>query len=84
MSAKEMFESLGWKLYFKSSVMMTWEKKSRSKKSSKYIQFYFYNKTFCISSEGTFLQPFTVEELQAINKQVEELGWNNEVIPTSN
>lgn len=76
MSAKEMFEELGWKVYFKSSVMITYEKKSRSKKSCKYVQFYYDSKTFYIGSEGTFGQPFTIDDLKAINKQIEELGWN--------
>lgn len=77
-TAKEMFEELGYKIYFESSVMITYEKKSNSKKSSKYIQFYFEDKKFYIGSEGKFAQGFTFKELQAINKQVEELGWLDE------
>ena len=77
-SAREMFEELGWREYFKSSVMITYEKNSRSGKSCKYIQFFFDKKEFYIGSEGNFNQPFTMKELQAINKQVEELGWLDE------
>ena len=76
-SAREMFEELGWREYFKSSVMITYEKNSRSGKSSKYIQFFFDKKEFYIGSEGNFNQPFTMKELQAINQQIKELNWND-------
>ncbi len=76
-SAKEMFEELGWREYFKSSVMITYEKNSRSGKSRKYIQFFFDKKEFYIGSEGNFNQPFTMKELQAINQQMKELNWND-------
>lgn len=78
-SAREMFEELGWREYFKSSVMITYEKNSRSGKSSKYIQFFFDKKEFYIGSEGNFNQPFTMKELQAINQQCKELRWLDEL-----
>lgn len=77
-SAKEMFEELGWREYFRSSVMVTYEKKSRSGKSKKYIQFFFHNKEFYVGSEAIFNQPFTMKDLQAINQQCKELGWLDE------
>lgn len=71
MKAKEMFEKLGYKIneteYYIEYLKETY-----------YIQFW-KNKFFAItfhSLSGT--QSVNKQELQAINKQVEELGWNNE------
>ena len=75
MSAIEMFDELGWKLTFESSHILTYEKKSRSGKSRRIIQFLLRHKEFCINEESTFAQSYSIQELQAINKQIEELGW---------
>lgn len=78
MTAKEMFEELGWKLTFKSSHLLTYEKKSRSGRSRRIIQFLLKYKEFCINEESTFAQSYSLKELKAINKQIEELEWNND------
>lgn len=73
MKAKEMFEELGYELFIKSDNEICY----MGKEHKWYISFYlddkvvqccendFYNTSIGVSSE----------ELQAINKQVEELGW---------
>lgn len=78
MTAKEMFEKLGWRNTFTSSHVITYEKKSRSGRSRRIIQFLLKSKSFCINEESTFAQTYSLEELKAINKQIEELGWDNE------
>ena len=80
-SAKEMFEKLGYKLY-KHQTYMFYEK--ALKKNPKYendyehIEFNFIsetiNKTY---GDDNSVSDITLEELQAINKQVEELHWND-------
>lgn len=70
MSAKEMFKKLEYYASFdygKSKFEFAFYKKN----SSKLIVFNIRDKTIAISDEI-----ITIEELQAINKQVEELGWN--------
>ena len=72
MSAKEMFEKLGYYPsydYNKPKVDFAFYKKY----SSKMIVFNIKDKIIEIIDGG-----INIQELQAINKQVEELGWNNE------
>lgn len=82
MSAKEMFEKLGYELVFENEEVLRYRKnkwldvefwkvyeKITGEKMKKYIKVSnVQNKPYSIS----------IELLQAINKQVEELGWNNE------
>ena len=67
MSAKEMFEKLGYR-YMKSlsNEEHIWYRNSRIKNE---IVFYLISKS--ISNDYAI----TLEELQAINQQVKELGW---------
>ena len=67
MSAKEMFEKLGYKLY-NQNIYLEYVKEEEN------ITFYINEKTFC-KCNGYEIGEITLEELQAINKQVEELGW---------
>lgn len=65
-SAKEQFEELGYDMYvnkYSSIEYVDWEE-------DKHIWFYLTYKTIEI---GEF--DINIKELQAINKQVEELGW---------
>lgn len=73
MSAKEMFEELGYKL----------DKEPRFGSTISYTQYYsdgcyriydlvFYDKTIEVQEEH-----INLKLLKAINKQVEELGWND-------
>lgn len=73
MSAKEMFEELGYEQENKNNVIYYF-KKIRIPKS--YIV---YSINFIIDTKEIFINKnINMQELQAINKQIEELGWNNE------
>lgn len=81
MKAKEMFEKLGYELYPNVkdgiSYKMKWEISSTC-----WVDFDFIDKTIdvYITSDSPFEQSkpdrISLDLLQAINKQVEELGWN--------
>ena len=73
MTAKEMFEELGYEQYeehddYADRIIYT------SKEDDDVIIFYYDSKTFYI---GEYIL-CGVKLLKAINKQVEELGWDNE------
>lgn len=76
MTAKEMFEKLGFreKKDLKSYIGLI---KSYYKNDDEIINFY-ENKEFMKTGEydGSYSN-ITLEELQAINQQVKELGWND-------
>lgn len=67
-SAKEMFEDLGYKLINDKNIIY---KGTHFTGRIIYIAF-FSDKQILIT------QSIGIEELQAINKQVQELGWNKE------
>lgn len=75
MTAKEMFEQLGYKLTKENSLYIYYQKDTGntiridkdSKSIEKYVEDIYQNR----NSYGYI----TYKELQAINKQVEELGW---------
>lgn len=73
MAAKEMFEDLGYKKicddvnYIIYSCEEVFE-----------IRFYKPQQNFSVYYEEEIYNTIDIEELQAINKQVEELGWNKE------
>lgn len=82
MSAKEMFEKLDYELVFENKAVLRYRKNKKldvefwkvyekvtGEKMRKYIK---------ISSVYDLPYFVSVDLLQAINKQVEELGWNNE------
>ena len=66
MSSREMFEELGYK-QTNNNIYSTCYK---NEKEDYYIYFYNYSKKIEV------LHDITIQELQAINKQIEELGWN--------
>ena len=68
MSAKEMFEELGYDLVETTPYMMYYY----NEENDVYIWFYNKRKTIEIVNE------FTLDILQAINQQVNELGWLGE------
>ncbi len=80
MIAKEMFEKLGYEIDEQSDkeilYKMKWERSS-----SYWVVFKMKNKSFeCfVTSDSPFTPPesyeINMDLLQAINKQVEELGW---------
>lgn len=69
-SAEEMFEKLGYEYKGNNYQYIIYENRQKMKT----IWFEKISKTFLIFGIGIINN----EELQAINKQVEELGWNNE------
>ena len=80
MSAKEMFEKLGYELKKKSQWFLSYEKET-TYDGIDVIVFIYKDKR--IQSYNIFpvdrhltTKDIALEELQAINKQVEELGWN--------
>ena len=82
MSAKEMFEKLGYKMLGSVNPKdnyknMSWSKKIYDCETT--INFYAdKNLRIVMTDEKGRIYPpvFTLKELQAINKQVEELEWN--------
>ena len=66
MSAKEMFEELGYKQDYNIDYAIRYCNEERDY----YIYFYKYVRKIEV------LHDITLQELKAINKQVEELGWN--------
>ncbi len=68
MTAKEMFEELGFDLVETTPYMVYYH----NEENDIYIWFYNNGKTIEIVNE------FALDTLKAINKQVSELGWNKE------
>ena len=67
MKAKEMFEKLGYKLQMDYPYLQY-----HNLETDTYIWFYGETKTIEIQFD------ITMDLLKAINKQIEELGWDNE------
>lgn len=67
MSAKEMFKKLGYE-YSNNGIQICYFNDIENE----YIWFYLETKTIEIQFD------IYIEILQAINKQIEELGWNND------
>lgn len=82
MSAKEMFEKLGYtyqESYFNQELDEI--KYSKDEKWTPQIHFSLNNKCISVYREDENERKpswFTVDLLEAINKQIEELGWLNE------
>ncbi len=76
-SAREMFEELGYEL--KNNDKNEWYyQRGTEFYNTSIISFDEEDKTIHVHDGGCGNVPIYVEELKAINKQVEELGWNNE------
>ena len=82
MTAKEMFEKLGYQQFIgdKEHYSIGEFIQYNNYEHSRWIRFDFYDKTINCSmyDEPVEAMDITINELKAINKQVEELGWNNE------
>lgn len=68
MTAKELFEELGYEVDYKNDYSLRYH----NEENDYYIYFYNYSKKIEV------LHDITLQELKAINKQVEELGWLDE------
>lgn len=76
MTAKEMFEKLGYKIITNDNQLLTYRKEFALGGEQEFI---FHKKDDGVYFESTFRFDFlSYKELQAINKQVEELGWLDE------
>lgn len=74
MSAKEMFEELGYKQKIQNDVIYYFKEINIPKRYGSTI---FYHINFILKDKEIFISKnLSLEELKAINKQVEELGWN--------
>ena len=74
MKAKEMFEKLGYM-----HIIYRWGDIGYIQQSNGVeISFYSQNKVVEIISNYDTIIEFKTNELKAINKQIEELGWDNE------
>ena len=85
MKAKEMFEELGYNEFYKHNTYMLYVKplKENPEYENDYIhlEFNFKDKTFVKTyGDDNSVYEITLEELQAINKQVEELHWNDTTV----
>ena len=80
MSAKEMFEELGYEITFENEYTLTYTKKIFI---SDEHQIEFYKNIQCFASKRWSDSPFedakpfelNMQELKAINQQCKELGW---------
>lgn len=75
MSAKEMFEKLGYE-YFNNGLRITYQNYKVS--SCKLIEFNLQKKKMWLADDDEEVVELSLKEIKAINKQVEELGWNDE------
>lgn len=73
MTAKDMFEKLGYKLMQNDVNYLIYNFEDAFE-----IRFYKPQQQIEICYENLFYGTLNLEELQAINKQVEELGWNDD------
>lgn len=78
-TAKEMFEALGFEYtecYFEEELDDIYYQKEG--KYTPQIQFSLNHKIVKVYREGNKSSSFDMKIYKAINKQIEELGWNNE------
>lgn len=73
MTAKEMFEKLGYEIVTNNSRRIKYADKDT--RLDKEIEFNLIKKAFRKGDSDYFSYFITLKELKAINKQVEELGW---------
>ena len=78
MSAKEMFEELGYKLAYKNKYEVKYKKPDEVNEfvPKEFASFYEIVISFRYKTIYKKRSYITFDELQAINKQVEELRWN--------
>lgn len=73
MTAKEIFEKLGYKKICDDANYIIYNCGEVFE-----IRFYKPQQNFSVYYEEEIYNTIDIEELQAINKQIEELGWNKE------
>lgn len=73
MSAKEMFEKLGYE-HFNNGLRITYQNYEISE--CKLIEFNLKEKKMWLADDSEEVVELSFKEIKAINKQIEELGWN--------
>lgn len=71
MSAKEMFEELGYE-YFNNGLRISY---NNFEKECKLIEFQLDKKKMILADDSEEIVELSIQEIKAINKQVEELHW---------
>ena len=75
MSAKEMFEELGYEKYkYSNGIRYT---NSQTEQNIEFENGGFINVYDTTPNKPNDIEVLIVEEIQVINKQIEELGWND-------
>ena len=74
MKAKEMFEKLGYE-HFNNNLRISY---NNFEKECKLIEFQLNKKKMILADDSEEIVELSYKEIQAINKQIEELGWNND------
>lgn len=77
MTAKDIFEFLGWKITTDEYDTLIYTYKTNEDLYLK-IRFNKLDKVFQIYYNHESMNVLNIDDLKAINKQIEELGWNNE------
>lgn len=72
-SAKEMFEELGY-IYFENEFRITYQNYKISE--CKLIELNLKEKKMWLADDSEEVFELSFKEIKAINKQIEELGWN--------
>ena len=80
MTAKEMFKKLGYTMLYEFDTYMFYEKPLKEKptyeKDYVHLEFNLIEKTINKTyGDDNSVSDITLDELKAINKQIEELGW---------
>ena len=75
MTAKEMFEKLGYECFINKELEEIDYTKKDNKEFIVFVHYRFDNSYVFYKQTDYEPGDITMEELQAINKQVEELGW---------
>lgn len=75
MTAKDMFEKLGYE-YFNNGLRITYQNYVISE--CKLIEFNLREKKMWLADDSKEVVELSYKEIKAINQQVNELGWNKE------
>lgn len=75
MTAKDMFEKLGYE-YFNNELRITYQNYVISE--CKLIEFNLREKKMWLADDSEEVVELSYKEIKAINQQVNELGWNKE------
>lgn len=83
MSAKDMFEKLGYETLYEFDTYIYYEKPLKEnptyEKDYEHLEFNLINKTINKTyGDDNSVSDITLEELKAINQQCKDLGWLNE------